>query len=237
MEALTLRMNGMETTIADMMIKMNAYVIKTDGMMTAVETNDNALKTTVEVVKGTLETKILELQSSANQAIIDAAGIQQGQLQTLNVEMSASVNGIDTKIRNTNDLVTKLETAWIGSEQAQEDQKNRMIAMEQEVIKMAMESAEFKKQAESEIRRMKMEMEQGDESYTGKEKKDFYKPITEYKSITDLPKLTNDKSGFRDWRIRMKSSLMQIFRGSEFLKIMERIETPGTRLTGKEEID
>ena len=67
MEALTLRMNGMETTIADMMIKMNAYVIKTDGMMTAVETNDTALKTTVEAVKGTLETKILELQSSANQ--------------------------------------------------------------------------------------------------------------------------------------------------------------------------
>ena len=57
MEALTLRMNGMKTTIADMMIKMNAYVIKTDGMMTAVETNDTALKTTVEVVKGTLETK------------------------------------------------------------------------------------------------------------------------------------------------------------------------------------
>ena len=173
MEALTLRMNGMEATIADMVTKMNAYVIKTDGMMTAVETNDTALKTTVEAVKGTLETKITELQSSANQAIVDAAGIQQGQLQALNVEMSASVNGIEAKLRNANDLVTKLETAWIGSEHAQEDQKNRMIAMEQEVIKMAMESAEFKKQAESEIRRMKMEMEQGDESYTGKEKKDF----------------------------------------------------------------
>jgi len=68
-------------------------------------------------------------------------------------------------------------------------------------------------------------------------RKTFYKPITEYKSITYLPKLTNDKSGFRDWKIRMKNALKQIFRGSEFLKIMEWIETSGTKITGREEID
>ena len=66
-------------------------------------------------------------------------------------------------------------------------------------------------------------------------KKGFYKPITEYKSIMDLGKLTNDKSGFRDWKIRMKDALVQIYRGREFLKIMEWIETPSTKLTGKEE--
>ena len=70
-----------------------------------------------------------------------------------------------------------------------------------------------------------MGMERGDNAGTGKDKKDFYKPITEYKAVLDLGKLPNDKSGFRDWRIRMKDALVQIFRGREFLKIMDWAES------------
>ena len=35
----------------------------------------------------------------------------------------------------------------------------------------------------------------------------------------------------------MKDALVQIYRGREFLKIMESIETPSTKLTGKEEME
>ena len=164
MEALILRIQGMEATIADMATKMNAYVIKTDGMMIAVENNDAAFKVTVESVKGTLETKISELQSSASKSITDAAGIQQAQLQVLSSDVSTSISGIDAKLQFVNDQITKAETAWIGTEQAQEDQKSRTTAMETEVIRMAAEHAEFKKQVASEITKVKMEMEQGDDS-------------------------------------------------------------------------
>ena len=215
----------MEATITDMASKIDAYVKKMDGMMSTIEDNDARVKGSMETTKGTLEARMTELQTTMSKAIVDAAGIQQAQLQVLSSEASTNIIGMDFKFKTVNDLITAAETAWIGSEQTQEDQKNRMIAMETDVIKMAMEAAEFKKHAVSEITKMKMEMEQGGDGETRKEKKDFYKPITEYKSITDLPKLTNDKSGFRDWKIRMKNALKQIFRGSEFLKIMEWVET------------
>ena len=104
-------------------IKMNAYVTKTDGMMTVVETNDTALKATIEAAKGTLDTQISELQASATKTITDAAGIQQAQLQLLSSEFSTSISGMDAKLQFVNDQITKAETAWIGSEQAQEDRR------------------------------------------------------------------------------------------------------------------
>ena len=125
--------------------KDECIVIKTDGMMTAVETNDTALKTTIEAVKGTLETKISELQSYAIKTITDVTGIQQAQLQALTSDVSTSISGIDAKLKVANDLITAAETAWIGTEQTQEDQKNRMTAVETEVIRMSVEFAEFKK--------------------------------------------------------------------------------------------
>ena len=211
MESLTTRMQVVEATITDMASKIDAYVKKMDGMMSTIEDNDARVKGSMEGNKGILEARMTEFQTTMSKAIVDAAGIQQAQLQVLSSEASTNIIGMDFKFKTVNDLITAAETAWIGSEQTQEDQMNRIIAIEQEVIRMATESTDFKKQAVSEITKVKMEMEQGDDSDKGEEKKDFYKPVTEYKSITDLPKLTNDKSGFRDWKIRMKNSLKQIF--------------------------
>ena len=59
----------------------------------------------------------------------------------------------------------------------------------------------------------------------------------EHKGILDLKKLTNDKSGFRDWKVKKKDALVQIFRGKLLLKIMAWIETPGAKLTGTEDIE
>ena len=149
MDALALRIQAMEAIVTDMATKMNAYVTKTDGMMTVVETNDTALKATIEAVKGTLDTKISELQASATKTITDAAGIQQAQLQLLSSDFSTSISGMDAKLQFVNDQITKAETAFTGTEQAQEDQRSRTTAMETEVIRMAAEHAEFKKQVAS----------------------------------------------------------------------------------------
>ena len=70
-----------------------------------------------------------------------------------------------------------------------------------------------------------------------KRQEEFYKPITGYKAILDSGKLTNDKSGFRDWKIRMKDALVQVIRRREFLKIMEWAESTSTKVTGRESMD
>ena len=49
--------------------------------------------------------------------------------------------------------------------------------------------------------------------------------------------MTNDKSGFRGCKVRTKDALVQIFRGREFFKSMEWIESPSKKLTGRAEMD
>ena len=64
-----------------------------------------------------------------------------------------------------------------------------------------------------------------------------HKPIAEYKSIDELGKLTSDKTCFRDRKYRMKSALKQVRREKEFIKIMEWLENPATKLNGTETMD
>ena len=60
MESVKAKQQLMEATITDMAGKIDAYVQRMIGMMTTVENNDPS-------VKGTTETKILELQATTNQ--------------------------------------------------------------------------------------------------------------------------------------------------------------------------
>ena len=166
MESLATKMQQMEATITDMATKMNAYVNSVDGMMTTIENNDIS-------VKGSLEAKMTELQTTMSKAIADAAGIQHGQLQVLRTEVGNNLVVMDGKLQAASDLITGAETACIGSEQVQEDLKNKMLAMEQEVIRMETVSSEFKKQVVSEVTKVKMGIEQGDDADNGKEKKEF----------------------------------------------------------------
>ena len=55
------------------------------------------------------------------------------------------------------------------------------------------------------------------------------KPLMEYKMIGDLGKLTNDKSGFRDWKDKTKDALGNVYKDENFLKILEYIEDVGTK--------
>ena len=63
------------------------------------------------------------------------------------------------------------------------------------------------------------------------------KPIMEYKIIGDLDKLTNDKSGFRDWKDKVKDAFGNIYKDENFLKILEYIEDMGTKWTGSETLN
>ena len=44
-------------------------------------------------------------------------------------------------------------------------------------------------------------------------------------------------TGFRDWKYRMKSALKQVRREKEFIKVMEWLEKPATKLNGTETMD
>jgi hypothetical protein len=68
-----------------------------------------------------------------------------------------------------------------------------------------------------------------------KGKKEFEgKPLMEYKMIGDLGKLTDDKSGFRDWRVKTKNVLLSIYQDDTIMEIFEYIEDPATKWTGSE---
>ena len=43
------------------------------------------------------------------------------------------------------------------------------------------------------------------------------KPITEYKAINELASLWKDKTMYRDWNIKLKDALEQIYKNNEFM--------------------
>ena len=146
--------------------------------MSTIESNDLN-------VKGSFDTKIGEMLANMNRAIADAAGIQQAQLQAMQTEYGNKLASVESRLQVASDYVAGAETAYIGMEQQQDINKNMIAAMEQEVIRISMESAEFEKQVTTEITKLRMEKEQGDDSSIGRDKREFYKPITEYTAITN----------------------------------------------------
>ena len=151
MDAVVAKMQQMETTITDMAGRIDAYVNKMDGMMTTIENNNIS-------VKGTFDTKMGEMLTNMNRSIADAAGIQQAQLQALQTGFGDKVAGLEAKLQIASDYMAGAETAYIGTEQAQDDNKNKIATMEQEVIRIAAESADFKKQYSLRSRSSKWEL-------------------------------------------------------------------------------
>ena len=65
----------------------------------------------------------------------------------------------------------------------------------------------------------------------------YSKPITEYKSISELTKLGNDISGFRDWKVKKRDAVATIYRTDGLARIMDWIENPTQNLMGSETSD
>ena len=175
METIAAKIQLMESTITDMAGRIDVYVTKMDGMMVTIENNDIN-------VKGTFETRMGELLATTNQTIADTAGISNAQLQALRQEVGSNLVGIDGRLQSASDQIAGAETAYIGMEQIQEDHKNHIAAMEQEVLRIATETSDFRKfekQVVSEVTKLKMEIEQGSVVGNGTSvhiKKDSYKP-------------------------------------------------------------
>ena len=58
------------------------------------------------------------------------------------------------------------------------------------------------------------------------------KPITEYKAIGELDSLGKDKTMYRDWNIKLKDALEQIYKNKEFIEIMDYIEDASIVING-----
>ena len=78
---------------------------------------------------------------------------------------------------------------------------------------------------------------QNNEGGKGKGNEESKKPIMEYKMIGDLDKLTNDKSGFRDWKDKVKDAFGNIYKDEDFMKILEYVEDVSTKWTGSENLE
>ena len=165
MDAAVVRMQHMETTITDMAGRIDAYVNRVDVMMDTIAKNDIN-------VKGIFDVRMGEMLSNTNKAIVDAAGIQQAQLQALQTEFGSKVAAMESRLQIASDYVAGAETAYIGMEQQQDINRNMIAAMEQEVKRITAESADFKRLVTAEITKLVMENEQGDNSGSGRDKKD-----------------------------------------------------------------
>ena len=63
------------------------------------------------------------------------------------------------------------------------------------------------------------------------------KPILEYKSITEIGKLNDNKSGYRDWKHKTKDALYNIYGDDRIREILDYLESPSTRYDGTEGLD
>ena len=62
------------------------------------------------------------------------------------------------------------------------------------------------------------------------------KPITEYKAIGELTSLGKDKTMYRDWNIKLKDALEQIYRDKEFIEIMDYIDHASIVINGDSKV-
>ena len=119
------RIQTLEASLTEMATRMNAYVIKTDAMMTAVESNDSMLKSSIENVK-----------AATTQATTDAATTLNAQMEAMKIEIGQRVASIEARIQSTETHITKSEMEIIAVQQA-------TSLMEQEVSRQSAASKFF----------------------------------------------------------------------------------------------
>ena len=193
------RMTNLETTLTSIMDRMNGFAGQVATMMKTVEDNDISVKTVIE-------SKVQEMESNYGKAILDATTAVVQQVQTLEQKTVFETDKMKAKSAETDVQISKCETDNIGMiSQIQALVTDKIDPTGNEVIRIAATTQgilstidEVKKEVNTikETSRSTFTTHEGGE----REKRDFYKPITEYKSISDLGKLGNDKTQFRDWQ-------------------------------------
>ena len=51
-----------------------------------------------------------------------------------------------------------------------------------------------------------------------------HKPITEYKAISELTKLGNDNTVFKDWKVKMRDGMEQVYQSKDFLSSSDLLD-------------
>ncbi len=69
-------------------------------------------------------------------------------------------------------------------------------------------------------------------STTFGQREDELKPITEYRVISDLATVGKDKSTNRDWNVKLKDAMEQIYKNTKFIEIMKFLEDTSITSTG-----
>ena len=179
------RIQILEASFTEMVTRMNAHVIKVDAMMTTVESNDSLLKSSIENVK-----------AATTQATTDSATTLNAQMEAMKIEIGQRVASIEARIQSTETQITKSEMEIIAVQQT-------TSSMEQEVLRLSSSYKFFEGNVINEVHKIEAKIkEQADQGHGlgGGQTDRPDKPITEYKSINELGKLTNDKTCFRDWK-------------------------------------
>jgi len=204
---------------------MDAFATQISDILGKVEPNDRSMKQEISDKFGILENPNLDMKQSI------AAKTQ---------ELASLTAALNTANQEHIDLQTDYTKLRV----------ERLIPMEAAVVKVQTDMNQFHTgmaaQADvmdNEIKATKMHLEHaksvGDSSAVGSQD-DFTgnKPIMEYKVMQELKTLTNTKTGFRDWRTRMRDGLVSSFKTEAFLGILDWAEDVNIQpVTGEEDLN
>ena len=217
------RIQSVENTVQMMADRMDNFAAQIVDLLGKVDLNDTSMKKEISDKFGILENSNLDIQ----QNILARAQELQSLSTALNATNQENIDLQDKYTRLRDERVTPMEAVVLKEKEETGIFKTGIAARADELM--------------TELRGLKMQIEflkttKGTESSGGKD--DDWKggkPIMEYKVMQDLPGLSNDKKGFRDWKTRMRDGIASSWRTEMYNEFLDWIEDPATKpLTGNE---
>jgi len=217
------RIQSVENTVQMMADRMDSFAAQIVDLLGKVDLNDTSMKKEISDKFGILENSNLDIQ----QNILARTQELQSLSTALNATNQENIDLQDKYTRLRDERVTPMEAVVLKEKEETGIFKTGIAARADELmtdirgLKMQVEFLKTTKGAESSGDK--------DQSWKGG------KPIMEYKVMQDLPGLSNDKSGFRDWKTRMRDGIASSRRTEMYNEFLHWIEDPTTKpLTGNE---
>jgi hypothetical protein len=200
------RILAMEATIGNLTGQLNNFSGEITRLLQVVEDNDTGMKQTIQT-----QTTGIQTQISGVDQTYQSAGI------ALEGRLTAASAALETRLTAAEGSASRVSTLELAPAQLSRDLVNMSDGIKTKI---------------AEIDQALLTAGTGSGP---KGKKEFEgKPLMEYKMIGDLGKLTDDKSGFRDWKVKTKNVLLSICQDDTIMEIFEYIEDPATKWTGSE---
>ena len=154
-------------------------------------------------------------------------------IQTDRDKTELRMNGIERSIMLSDQRVVAVEQEQIDIAQL------RISPLETEVIKVNSEVTGIQNQVRVKVAEIETRLDQAENTpdRPSGEKREYYKSIMEHRVIGNLGNLTNDKSGFRDWRVKLRDALASVFNSRRIVEIMDWMENPANAFIGDESSD